>query len=31
MPPEDEEKTAFITDQGMLYYGMMPFGLRMMA
>ena len=28
MYPEDQEKTAFITDMGVYYYTMMPFGLK---
>ncbi|XP_050222771.1 uncharacterized protein LOC126672864 [Mercurialis annua] len=28
MAPEDQEKTAFITDQGLFCYKMMPFGLK---
>ena len=26
--PEDQEKTAFITDRGLHYYRVMPFGLK---
>ena len=28
MFPKDEEKTSFITDQGIYYYKVMPFGLK---
>ncbi|XP_064983502.1 uncharacterized protein LOC135623960 [Musa acuminata AAA Group] len=28
MAPEDQEHTAFITDQGVYYYKVMPFGLK---
>ena len=28
MAPKDEEKTAFITDQGLFCYRVMPFGLK---
>src|SRR5512140_3527721 len=28
MHPTDEEKTAFVTEQGLFYYKVMPFGLR---
>ncbi|XP_050229324.1 uncharacterized protein LOC126678470 [Mercurialis annua] len=28
MAPEDQERTAFITDQGLFCYKMMPFGLK---
>jgi hypothetical protein len=28
MHPDDEEKTAFVTDQGLFCYKVMPFGLR---
>ncbi|KAG7536943.1 Integrase catalytic core [Arabidopsis suecica] len=28
MNPEDEEKTSFITDRGIYYYKVMPFGLK---
>ena len=28
MAPEDEDKTAFISDQGTYYYKVMPFGLK---
>jgi Reverse transcriptase (RNA-dependent DNA polymerase) len=28
MHPENEEKTAFVTDQGLFYYKVMSFGLR---
>ena len=28
MSEEDQEKTAFITNQGLYYYRVMPFGLK---
>ena len=28
MYPDDQEKTAFITDMGVYCYNMMPFGLK---
>ena len=28
MSEEDQEKTAFITSQGLYYYRVMPFGLK---
>jgi hypothetical protein len=28
MHPEDRENTAFITDRGLYYYKVMPFGLK---
>jgi len=28
---EDQEKTAFITDRGLYYYKMMPFGLKIVG
>jgi hypothetical protein len=28
MHPEDQEKTTFITDRGLYYYKVMPFGLK---
>ena len=28
MAPEDEEKTAFVTDRGLYYYKVMPFRLK---
>ena len=28
MAPEDEEHTTFITDKGIYYYKVMPFGLK---
>ena len=28
MHPSDQEKTSFITNQGLYYYKMMPFGLK---
>jgi hypothetical protein len=31
MHPEDQEKTAFITDMGVYFYTMMPFGLKNVA
>ena len=28
MHPDDQEKTAFITERGIFYYKVMPFGLK---
>ena len=28
MPPDDQEKTAFVTKRGIFYYKVMPFGLK---